>query len=605
VGAAPLLDKDTQQLHPAILRAARQSGQLNLSSRGLVEVPEKVWSINEIGNEEAKQLTMSMGESEERWWDQVPLTKLLLCGNQLTAISDDLLLLSCLQTLDVHDNALASLPAAVSELPALVKLAVSHNKLTALPAMASSLCQLLADHNQLTQLPEQLGDCLDLELLDVAHNQLTALPLSLGYLHKVNRLNASDNRLEAVEHELGDMRGLRHLELARNQLHVVPESLGQLAHLQVLDLRQNQLTELPPLTQCVALKELLAGHNQIKELSIELLESLKSLVILDLSNNKIESLPDEVVSLQRLERLDLSNNDLSTAPLRLCLLPLLKSVQLEGNTILSLRRDLLTRGTQHLLRHFRERLQGQAQVDGVQIPGLGQKTLPGDLPPWETDGQARLHEVYKMKGSRLLSHSGHKLTHIPDNLIAMGAEAEVTSVDLSKNLLTALPDSLLSLSGHLSEMNISSNRLTSLPSAMGQCCHLTYINVSGNQLSALPDSLVKLKSLREVCLSLNRFTTVPPQLYEVTSLEILLASDNQIAEIEVTALARLSRLATLDLRNNSIAHVPARLGTITQLRSLSLEGNLFKQPRPTILSQGTATVLEYLRDRIPAAEREP
>ena len=38
-------------------------------------------------------------------------------------------------------------------------------------------------------------------------------------------------------------------------------------------------------------------------------------------------------------------------------------------------------------------------------------------------------------------------------------------------------------------------------------------------------------------------------------------------------------------------------------RSLSLEGNLFKQPRPAVLAQGTASVLQYLRDRIPMAER--
>ena len=44
-----------------------------------------------------------------------------------------------------------------------------------------------------------------------------------------------------------------------------------------------------------------------------------------------------------------------------------------------------------------------------------------------------------MKSSRLLSHSGQKATDIPADLFAMGQEAEVTTVDLSKNLLTGLP----------------------------------------------------------------------------------------------------------------------------------------------------------------------
>ena len=41
------------------------------------------------------------------------------------------------------------------------------------------------------------------------------------------------------------------------------------------------------------------------------------------------------------------------------------------------------------------------------------------------------------------------------------------------------------------------------------------------------------------------------------------------------------------------------LGNLTQLRSLLLEGNLFRVPRPNILTQGTQAILAYLRDRIP------
>ena len=46
-------------------------------------------------------------------------------------------------------------------------------------------------------------------------------------------------------------------------------------------------------------------------MSVELIESLKSLVTLDLSNNKLGALPDEISCLQRLERLDLRTNDLA------------------------------------------------------------------------------------------------------------------------------------------------------------------------------------------------------------------------------------------------------------------------------------------------------
>ena len=48
-----------------------------------------------------------------------------------------------------------------------------------------------------------------------------------------------------------------------------------------------------------------------QEVSVDLLESLQSVVTLDVSNNKLSELADEVSCLQRLQRLDLRNNDLA------------------------------------------------------------------------------------------------------------------------------------------------------------------------------------------------------------------------------------------------------------------------------------------------------
>ena len=73
-----------------------------------------------------------------------------------------------------------------------------------------------------------------------------------------------------------------------------------------------------------------------------------------------------------------------------------------------------------------------------------------------------------------------------------------------------------------------------------------------------------------------------------------------IKEIDVDALRKLKVLAVLDLSNNDVQHVPPELGTITQLRTLQLEGNPFRVPRPQILVKGTQSIMSYLRDRIPS-----
>jgi len=55
----------------------------------------------------------------------------------------------------------------------------------------------------------------------------------------------------------------------------------------------------------------------------------------------------------------------------------------------------------------------------------------------------------------------------------------------------------------------------------------------------------------------------------------------------------------LDLANNNIEQVPPILGNLTNITSLDLNGNPFRQPRQQILEKGTLTVMSYLRDRIP------
>jgi len=93
---------------------------------------------------------------------------------------------------------------------------------------------------------------------------------------------------------------------------------------------------------------------------------------------------------------------------------------------------------------------------------------------------------------------------------------------------------------------------------------------------------------------------LPTVLYSLKSLEIILASGNQIQLIEVDKLLLMSVLSTLDLQNNDLAQVPPQLGNATQLRSLQLEGNPFRNPRAAILAKGTQALLAYLRDRIPS-----
>ena len=64
-----------------------------------VLVPLSVWRVNIDTPEEGK--TISMDNADDRWWEQVDLTKLILASNAIDHLSEDIKLLPALVSLDV------------------------------------------------------------------------------------------------------------------------------------------------------------------------------------------------------------------------------------------------------------------------------------------------------------------------------------------------------------------------------------------------------------------------------------------------------------------------------------------------------------------------
>ena len=99
-----------------LIHQARKSGQLNLSNRGLEKVPDEVLRMYEppqSKSEQAAAASFAVGR-EERWWDQVDLTKLILASNCIREIPEDLAKFGALQVLDVSINWLAYLSACLA-----------------------------------------------------------------------------------------------------------------------------------------------------------------------------------------------------------------------------------------------------------------------------------------------------------------------------------------------------------------------------------------------------------------------------------------------------------------------------------------------------------
>ncbi|GAA6231930.1 leucine-rich repeat-containing protein 40-like [Lates japonicus] len=569
-----------------LLKAARKSGQLNLSGRGLTEVPQSVFRLNIDTPEEAQQ-NVSFGASD-RWWEQTDLTKLLLSSNLLTQLSGDIRLLPGLTTLDLHDNQLSSLPSALGELQELQQLRLSHNQLTSLPVEVctlQNLCTLTAQQNLLESLPEELGQLQNLTELDLSSNHLKGLPSSLGCLTCLQKLNLSHNNLSCLPDSLAQLTNVKLLDCSKNQLTNIPANLSEMLALEQLYLRHNKLRLLPQLP-APALKELYVGNNQIEQLETEQLACLAVISLLELRDNKIKTLPEQITLLSTLTRLDLTNNDITTLPASLSLLPNLKVLLLEGNPLRGIRRDLLSKGTNELLKYLRGRIKEEPERADE---GPTAMTLP-------SQASVNLHNIKTLK---LLVYSEKQADIIPDELFDAAADQGVTTVNFSKNQLTSIPLRLVELHSSLSDVNLGFNRLTCCSPDICKLLQLIHIDLRNNQLSDLPSEMKNLTKLRSIILSYNRFKSFPEVLYQIASLETVLLGNNQVGVVDPSCLMKLAHLSTLDLSNNDLLNIPPELGLCSSLRCLSLEGNPFRTPRAAIVAKGTDAVLEYLRSRIP------
>ncbi|XP_041520803.1 leucine-rich repeat-containing protein 40 isoform X3 [Microtus oregoni] len=461
-----------------------------------------------------------------------------------------------------------------------------------LPEEITSLKNLKAlhlQHNELTCLPEGFEQLSSLEDLDLSSNRLAAVPAGFALLSSLLRLNLSSNQLKSLPAEISRMKRLKHLDCDSNLLETVPPDVGSMESLELLYLRRNKLRVLPEFPSSRQLKELHLGENQIEMLGAEHLQHLQAILVLDLRGNKLRSVPEELSLLQCLERLDLSNNDISSLPCSLGNLHL-KFLALEGNPLRTIRREIIAKGTQEVLKYLRSKIKddsGTSQNDSVPATAM---TLP-------SESRVNVHAIVTLK---LLDYSDKQATLIPDDVFDATRSNTITSINFSKNQLCEIPKRIIELKEMISDVNLSFNKLSFISQELCLLQKLTFLDLRNNFLSSLPEEMSSLTKLQMINLSFNRFKVLPPVLYDIPTLEAVLISNNQVGSVDPHKMKLMENLSTLDLQNNDLLQIPPELGNCVQLRTLLLDGNPFRVPRAAILVKGTAAVLEYLRDRIPA-----
>ena len=601
----------------AILKAARHNGQLNLASRSLTLIPDKVYRINVDVPEEAKG--SSMADVDERWWDQVDLKKLIVASNQLSEISPEIKNLPALTVLDAHDNQITKLPEELEELKELTKLHLSHNKISQFPSTFCNLVSLkclLLSGNAVENLPDNFGYLVNIEELDLCQNKLTMLPNSFGNLKTLKKLNLSKNEISSLPVSFEFLTSLCDLDLSSNKLVELPSGFGKLTSLEIVECRYNLISSIKKFTENANIKQLFLGYNRLRDLPDDIFSEFPYLVSLDLRDNSLSKLPESLLSLSLLERIDLTNNNVSGLPYALGSMNL-KALTIDGNPMRGIRRDIIARGTQAILEYLRSRMPVPEKENSPPAASDNadktKQDVRSEIKPSVSDGVSKVKssekdyqpkelskpiiDQYLISTTKVLTHNNGS-PQIPDSVWLPGAK--IANINFSKNILEEVPGQVIEYKDTLSELNFSRNKISALPGSMLSLSKLTFLDVSNNLLQTLPDEISQLPHLLQIVLSFNRFSTMPKPLFDMKSLQTVLLANNQIADIDVDGLLKLKTLQVLDLSNNSIVKIPPQLGNVSWLKSLTLDGNSFRSPRPQIMMKGTQYILDYLRDRIPS-----
>ncbi|KAJ3368747.1 hypothetical protein GGF31_006171 [Allomyces arbusculus] len=207
---------------------------------------------------------------------------------------------------------------------------------------------------------------------------------------------------------------------------------------------------------------------------------------LDLSRNRLTALPNELADLVHLRHLNLSCNALPNVPACVLAFEYLESLLLSQNQI---EQPLPAR---------------LGYMTALRVLKLDANRFHGKLP---TSWAALTNLQTLALGSS--TYGGNAIDQIPAGIFAHWLA--LRDVDLSNNRLATLPDDLFT-SPHLTTLTVERNRLETIPATVHTAPQLTTIHAANNLLCTLPPTLACCPSLQVLDLSENSLCFVPMDL---------------------------------------------------------------------------------------------